>query len=326
MNIGIDIGGSHIGIALINKNVIKKKIELDINKKDNIKKYILDIVDYYINELLKIEKIEKIGIVGPGTPIKNEIGLKRIVNLGISEIKFDYISKKYNIPIQVGNDAKAAGLAEFKIGSLKKYNDSVFLCLGTGIGSAVFLNGELLVANKNMGFELGHMIINKNGLQCNCGKKGCFETYCSIKRFKENIKKILNIQEIESKDVLSIITSNMDNKKIVEVINEYIDNLIVGLSNIIDIFEPEAICIGGSFVHFKSIFYERLVDEINKRKYYFNKDSTTKIVLAELKNDAGMIRIINLNMVFVDVLEDLIIYFFSINFYKLLLLKNQIDN
>ncbi len=289
MNIGIDIGGSHIGIALIEDGKIVKKVEQDIEKIDGIEKHILDIIDFYIDAFSQMGNVEKIGIVAPGTPIKNSLEIKRIVNLGIEKIDFEYILKKYNIPIQVGNDAKAAGLAEFEFGSLKQYNDAVFLCLGTGIGSAVFLNGSLLKANKNIGFELGHMVIDKNGIECNCGKKGCFETYCSMKRFKERVKKILQLDNIDAPDLVGILESNLQKPEVRELVNNYIENMIVGLSNIIDIFEPEAICLGGSFVHFKNIFYEQLVDEMDKRKYFFNKDSKTSIVLAELKNDAGIL-------------------------------------
>ncbi len=289
MNIGIDIGGSHIGIALIEDGKIVKKVEQDIEKIDGIEKHILDIIDFYIDAFSQMGNVEKIGIVAPGTPIKNSLEIKRIVNLGIEKIDFEYILKKYNIPIQVGNDAKAAGLAEFEFGSLKQYNDAVFLCLGTGIGSAVFLNGSLLKANKNIGFELGHMVIDKNGIECNCGKKGCFETYCSMKRFKERVKKVLQLDNIDAPDLVGILESNLQKPEVRELVNNYIENMIVGLSNIIDIFEPEAICLGGSFVHFKDIFYEQLVDEMDKRKYFFNKDSKTNIVLAELKNDAGIL-------------------------------------
>ena len=199
------------------------------------------------------------------------------------------ISEKYNIPIKLKNDSKAAGLAEFKYGSLKEYNDAVFLCLGTGIGSAVFLNGKLLEANKHVGFELGHIVIDRDGIKCNCGKKGCFETYCSIKRFKENARKVLNVGEIPAEELLKIIKENLENKEITKLIDEYIDNLIIGLSNVIDIFEPEAISLGGSFVFFKDLFYEKLIAEMQKRKYVFNKESVPEIVLADLKNDAGMI-------------------------------------
>ena len=289
MRIGIDLGGSHIGIALIENNIIKEKIEIELEKKENIVLYIMNILDYYISKFKEDNNIELIGIASPGNPNNSDFCITNIVNLGIERLDLNNIVEKYKIPIKLKNDSKAAGLAEFKYGSLKEYEDAVFLCLGTGIGSAVFLNGRLLEANKYVGFELGHIVIDRNGLQCNCGKKGCFETYCSIKRFKENAKKILKIEEIPSEELLEKIKENIEDKEISRLIEEYIDNLIIGLSNVIDIFEPEAISLGGSFVFFKDIFYTKLVSEINKRRYAFNKESIPEVVLAELKNDAGML-------------------------------------
>ena len=290
MKVGIDLGGSHIGVALINdKDEIVKKIEKDIEKSENISSEILAMIDSYISKFKEEYNIELIGIASPGNPKVNDLSISNIVNLGIEKLDFKDIFQKHNIPIKLKNDSKSAGLAEFKYGSLKEYEDAVFLCLGTGIGSAVFLNGKLLHANKHIGFELGHIVIDRRGEQCNCGKKGCFETYCAMKRFKERAKKLLNLDNISSEKLLEEIKKNKEAICISNLIDEYIDNLIIGLSNIIDIFEPEAISFGGSFVYFKDLFYEKLVTEMQKRKYTFNKDDVPKIVLAELKNDAGMI-------------------------------------
>lgn len=291
MKTGIDLGGSHIGIALINEeNKIVEKFEKDLEKNENICTEIIEIIDYYIGKYTKQYNVELIGIASPGNPKNSDLSITNIVNLGINKLELKGIYQKYNIPIKLKNDSKSAGLAEFKYGSLKQYNDAVFLCLGTGIGSAVFLNGELLQANKHIGFELGHMVIEKEGNSCNCGKRGCFETYCSMKRFKEKAKEVLWLEagNISSVKLLELIKENLENPKIKNLINEYIENLIIGLSNIIDIFEPEAISFGGSFVYFKDLFYDKLTFEMQKRKYTFNKD-VPKIVLAELKNDAGMI-------------------------------------
>lgn len=289
MKIGIDIGGSHIGIGLLNdENKIIKKIEKDITYEKEVEKRVIDYLEKNIDDLKKENDVKLIGIVTPGN-IKDNI-ITNLVNLGLDKLDLNCIINKYkDIPIKIKNDSKAAALAENEYGALREYKDSVFLCLGTGIGSAVFMNKRLLIANRNTGFELGHMIIKRGGIKCNCGKDGCFETYCSIKRFKEKIKEILEIDNCSSEELLRIIEKESNNKKVKEVIDEYIENLIVGLSNIIDIFEPEAICLGGSFVFFKDIFYNRLVSEMDKRRYVFNKDSIPEIVLAALKNDAGII-------------------------------------
>ena len=288
MKIGIDIGGSHIGIALLDKEgSIAQKKEIDMIPEFKTPKGIVEYLDKKIEELTKENNIELVGIACPGNP-KGEKATN-LVNLGVEVLDFTPLSEKYKIPFLVKNDSKAAGMAEMKYGALRGCKDAIFLCIGTGIGSAVFLNGRLLTANKNLGFELGHIIIQKDGLQCNCGKKGCFETYCSIKRFKEKVGQILCLENITSEQLLEKLKENLTKTEVENVIDEYIENLIVGLSNLIDIFEPEVICLGGSFVFFKDIFYDKLVTKMNTKKYVFNKESLPKIVLAKLKNNAGMI-------------------------------------
>lgn len=293
MKIGIDIGGSHIAIGLVNdEGKIIEKIEQDIEKQENMEEYVVNYVDKAIEKMTKNVDIDGIGIATPGNP--NGTVITNLVNLGIEKIDFKILEEKYNVNVQSINDGKAAGLAEKQYGAMKEYKDGVFLCLGTGIGGAVFLNNQLLQANRNPGFELGHMVIDRNGKQCNCGKKGCFETYCSMKRLKKELQEVLEQILVNKKiqDVIelkNLVYEKKENTQIKEILDEYIDNLIIGLSNVIDIFEPEVICLGGSFVYFKEILYNELVAKMEERKYVFNKGSLPKIVLAKLQNDAGII-------------------------------------
>lgn len=305
MKLGIDLGGSHIGIGLIKQGKIMTKYEDRDFWNDNFRIYEEptkameeaknDILDFIMKKIKQYNQkcvIDEIGIACPGDPLQKKLIIKNLVNLGINELDLNKVYEKTKIPMKLKNDAKAAAEAEHTYGALQGYDDAIFLCLGTGIGSGVFLNGKLLKANKHVGFELGHMIIDKDGLECNCGKKGCFETYCSIKRFKERVQKALNISNriyVGAPDLIRKINENMGNEKIQQLIDEFIENMIIGLSNIIDIFEPEAICLGGSFVFFKDIFYDKLVSELNNRKYYFNKGEAPRIVIAKLNNDAGII-------------------------------------
>ena len=111
------------------------------------------------------------------------------------------------------------------------------------------------------------MIIQKNGLECKCGKKGCFEKYASMKAFKDNLRKELGLNEkARGQDLLDIIRKNQDNPKIKRVINDYIDNLSIGISNIVNIFEPEVIGIGGSFVYFSDILLDKLKEQKKKNE------------------------------------------------------------
>ena len=180
-------------------------------------------------------------------------------------------------------------MAEKKFGSLKKYDDALFLILGTGVGGAVFLQGELLIPKRYSGFEVGHMVIERNGVKCNCGRKGCFEVYASMKRLKEKIKEEFKLNSIDGKEIKRFMIKNEGDKKLKVILDKYIENLAIGIANLINIFEPEAISIGGSFVHYKEILLEKLEKKLLEKTELYNKDDIPKIVMAELKNDAGII-------------------------------------
>ena len=111
------------------------------------------------------------------------------------------------------------------------------------------------------------MVIEKNGLPCNCGKRGCFEKYGSMKAFKENLRKELNFPEYQTGKMLAELLKNRNlsdelNLKMDKVVDEYIENLSIGLANLINIFEPELIGIGGSFVFFEDILLEKLKNKL----------------------------------------------------------------
>ena len=297
MNIGIDLGGSHIGVGLVDLNgkIVSKK-DTDIHMKDaiNIENFIIKTIVSDIKELLEFNKntLKDIDVIGIGTPGEPEKGIiKRIVNLGIKDFPIvQKLQKELNYNnIIIKNDGKCAAIAEKKYGSMKEFDDCVFLCLGTGIGGAAFLDSKLLKPKKHSGFEIGHMIIEKDGKLCKCGNRGCFETYCSMKRLKEKINREINKEHMESRDLLIFLKENSENEKIKEIIKEYIENLNIGLSNIINLLEPQCITLGGGFVHFKDILWNDLELEFKKAKYLFNKEDIPVIKLAELGNDAGII-------------------------------------
>lgn len=296
MQIGVDLGGSHIGVGIVNENgkiVIKKEQDLRLSNDNinNTKIYIRDTIISLINSALReigapICLIEKIGVASPGR-IENGV-IKALYNLGIKELDLAHMLKEYyGVEIRIKNDAKCAAIAEREYGALKNEKDAVFLCLGTGIGGATFYNGKLVEPNRQAGSEYGHMIIQKDGIECNCGNKGCFERYASMRAFKEGIKQVLKLDKaLTSKELLEELKKQLDNKDVNEYIDNYIDYLLVGLSNIVNIIEPEVICIGGGFVYFEKILYTKLIEKVNLNKYKFNKP---RIVLAELGNEAGII-------------------------------------
>ena len=298
MKIGIDLGGSHIAIGVVdNQGRIIEKQEKRILKKDkeNIKKVIEEYIVQTVERFEKDYKITEIGIAIPGT-VANGMIIKS-VNLGIENYNIvDKLNEKLNYKIKIKNDAKCAAIAENEYGSLKKYKRAVFVTLGTGIGGAVIINNELLDTGKLPGCEIGHMVVENDGVLCNCGRKGCFEKYASMKVFKNNLRKELNLDEKTSgKDLLNIIRESSKNKeskkyKVIEkVINKYINYLALGLANLINIFEPEAIGIGGSFVYFEEELLGRLKEKLLEKNMLFNPRENIVIETAILGNDAGII-------------------------------------
>lgn len=181
-------------------------------------------------------------------------------------------------------------MCEKKYGSLKEYKNCFFMCIGTGIGGAFFYNDELVTGGEYPGYEIGHMIIEKNGKLCKCGKRGCFEAYASMKNFGENVRNKLGIEkEINGKELFEILKNDESYRKVEMVVNEFIADLSIGISNIINIFEPEAISIGGSFAYYEEHFLDKINEFMKKQNLIYNKSKKTKIVMASMQNDAGII-------------------------------------
>lgn len=296
MKIGIDLGGSHIGIGLIQNDeiLIIKERNFDRHDRENLKENIIKYTENMISEILReknisIQDIELIGIASPGT-ISNGI-IEKAENLKLENFDFAGILKqKYNIEVIIRNDAKAAGLAEKKYGAMSNFDDCVFLTIGTGIGGAAFINGKLLEPKRFSGFEFGHMVLNKGGRLCACGKKGCFEAYASIRALKMQVTKDLDIDSDITGQYLRENLLIKDDPVIKDDIELFLEYLKTGICNLIDIFEPEVVCLGGSFAYYEeNPILEKLIEKINEPYSTFNHNNKPKILLAKYKNNAGII-------------------------------------
>ena len=300
MNIGIDLGGSHIGVGLIDKGTVVSKREIDININEiDIKEFIVRNICNFISEILKekeldLDDIEFIGISTPGVAKDNVI--YNMVNLGINEFKIaEMINKTFTKNIKLKNDAKCAAIAEFKYGCMKDYSDGIFLTMGTGIGGAAFINNRLIQSNTFPGTEFGHMVIQKDGKKCKCGNSGCFETYGAMTVLKQEIKNQYNLEDdISSKEIIDIIKDDIEKEKMSKIIDEYVSYIALGIANLINIFEPEVIGLGGSIVYIGDIITKKLENERIQKNLLFNKRNTINIQIATLGNDAGMIGAANL--------------------------------
>lgn len=291
MKIGVDIGGSHMAIGIIdNENNIIERYEKDYTKeeKDNIiltiERYIVDVVEDLKSRNIEIEKI---GIAVPGST-KNGVIIKAI-NLGIKNYDIaKSIKDKTNIAVQVINDAKSACKAEYNCIKKENIENMLFLAIGTGIGGGMIYNGKLMTGREFDGCEFGHMIIKQNGIPCKCGKQGCFEKYGSILEYKNKVKERLHIPpEINSDPLRDIM--NEHKGEIEDLRQEYLNDLALGISNLINIFEPDTVVIGGGFAHFAYMFMEDLKEKLLSSNLLFNKRDDIDLRVAKTQNDAAMI-------------------------------------
>ena len=288
MKIGVDLGGSHIAIGLVDNenNLISKK---EHNWTETERTKLFESVEYYSKKLIheiinenKSVEIEKIGIGYPYRNIVNGIIYKDGETFNLPDILY----KEFGISTYLKNDVKCSGLCEKRIGNLKDYDNCIFMTLGTGIGGAYFYNDALITPNQYQGFEFGHMIIETNGRKCRCGNCGCFEEYASMSVFRKQIADLFNLDDINSYKMFEIIQSKEKEEAVDKIIDEYINYLSIGISNLINIFEPDAICIGGSFVYYAPIFIEKLREKVQNN---FKNRTIPNIITAKYENDAGII-------------------------------------
>lgn len=290
INIGIDIGGSHVAIGLVSdEGEILEQFEKDytVEEKKNLINVAIDFIVKTVEDLKSSYTFSKIGIGVPGT-ISKGIILKS-VNLGLENYDLKKVLEdRLNITINIKNDAKCAAVGEYVYGVAKNYENVLFLTLGTGIGGAYLYKGKLLEGTNYSGTEFGHIIIKENGILCRCGKAGCFERYGSILTYKTKVIERLGLShDLAGPELRKIIENSQD--KIQDIQDEYLNDLSIGLSNLINIFEPDCVILGGGFARYDYILGAKLKEKLLNSNLLFNKRDDIIIMPASLGNEAGII-------------------------------------
>jgi glucokinase len=206
----------------------------------------------------------------------------------------------------VENDANAAAMGEAIAGSGKGVNTFIMVTLGTGVGGGIIIDGKIYSGFNNAGGELGHMVIEHNGRACTCGRNGCWETYSSAtglitmtKEYMMTNKKSLmwklvdnDIDKVGGKTAYK--AAGMGDMTARAVCAEYTDYLACGLANIINIFQPEIISIGGGVSNEGENLMAPLRELVESMQYTSRNTKKTQLRIATLKNDAGIIGAANI--------------------------------
>jgi glucokinase len=305
MYIGIDVGGTNLVAGLVNENAkILSKVSRPLPGSDDARVLVSELIAL-IHEVLNgndISSVQSIGIGLPGSVDKRSGDVIYCCNIPSLTVKTPLVSMiqgEFAVPVCLENDANAAALGEAYGGAAKGCDHSVFITLGTGVGGGIIINGAVYAGFNDLGAELGHMVIVHNGRLCGCGRRGCWETYASAtglifdtREAMQRDKDSLMWSESPSLDAVNGRTSFNAARKgdaaAIGVINGYIDMLACGLTSIINIFEPEVLCIGGGIGNEFDYFIKPLTVIVH-RDGYNRTDNKTRLCKAVLGNDAGVI-------------------------------------
>ena len=260
--VGIDLGGTNIKAGVVDSDGnLLNKLSIKTHAERDEKEIIHDMgklaVDVIKDLGKEISDIEAIGIGSPGTPDNEEGLLVYSANLPFNNSPMrKLIRDVVDLPVYIDNDANCAAMAEAVAGAAKGTGDSVTITLGTGVGAGVIINGRIYSGFNQAGSEFGHTVLVSGGLQCKCGRRGCFEQYASAsalarmtkeaaEKNPDSILKDLIAKEGGSNAKIAFDAMREGDKTAAELIESYTDYLADGLANVINTFMPEVLVVGG---------------------------------------------------------------------------------
>ena len=307
--VGIDLGGTNIVAGVVDDeyNIIAKancktavpRPEADIC--DSMAAVVKEAVE---KAKLTMDDIDYIGIGVPGAVNPETRVIETSPNLFFHNWEVaKMMEERLHKYTKVENDANAAALGEFLAGSAKGSKNAIAITLGTGVGGGIIIDGKIYSGSNYAGAELGHMVIVKDGIECGCGRKGCWEAYASatalirmtkdaIRNEKPEFSYMLNsvggdIEKVDGKTSFDAMLAGDNTGR--EVVEKYIDYLATGLINVINVFQPDVLCIGGGIANQGENLLGPLRTIIERERFTKHNDKQTKVCVATLGNDAGII-------------------------------------
>lgn len=303
---GIDLGGTNIKAGIVDgEGKLLNKVSIKTRAERAMEEIIHDMgklaVDAIKDAGLEVKDIEAIGIGSPGTPDNDEGLLVYSSNLPFNKAPMrKLIREVVDLPVYIDNDANCAAMAEAVAGAGKGAKDSVTITLGTGVGAGVIINGRIFSGFNQAGSEFGHTVLVSGGVQCGCGRKGCFEQYASASALARMTKEaaeanpdsLLNkVKEDfgEWNAQIAFVAMKQGDKVAEKVIDSYTDYLADGLANAINTFMPEVLVVGGGVCGEGDPLLIPMREKTMSRPYFGPGVKKTRIELAQMGNDAGIV-------------------------------------
>lgn len=306
-NIGIDIGGTNIAVGIVNDNYeIIADAKCKTKSERPAQNIIKDMADITLQALesagLSLNDINSIGIGCPGTVVAASGDVLTSNNLEWQNLPLVKMFKEHiNKTVYVENDANAAAYGEYLAGAGKGTKSFMTLTLGTGVGSGIIIDGKIYSGCNSAGGEFGHTVIVANGYTCTCGRKGCLEVYASASGLIRQTKEAM----LENKDSLmwQLVGGDIEqvsgrtaydgkrkgDKVAAEVVDNYQCYVAAGITNAVNVFQPQVLCIGGGISKEGDNILLPIIEIVKKERYSKNNPVQTEIKIAALNNDAGII-------------------------------------
>ena len=311
--IGVDLGGTNIAVGLVNENAeLVKKVSAPTGATRSGEEIVADIAALCKKVCeeagIAIESIVGVGIASPGIA-NHDTGVVEYAN-NLPFLKFpiaDLLRAQIgDIPVRIENDANAAAWGEAVAGAAKGTKNSVMITLGTGVGGGIVIDNKVYSGFNYAGGELGHIVIQVDGVPCSCGRKGCWEAYSSatalIRMTKEKIDEcratgrptIMTDQpKVSGRTACDAMRAGDEAAK--EVYDMYIKYLASGIATIVNIFQPEVISLGGGVSNEGQSLIDAIEPIVRAEQYGGDLVALTQIRIAKLGNDAGIIGAAMLN-------------------------------
>ena len=292
--VGVDVGGTNIKLGVVGPSgqvIVRNSFATKPFASSRIK--LIAALAYEIEASIITAGLNKKQIAGVG------IGLPGLVDYEKGIVRFlpnisgwrsvhlkSILQKKVKLPVFVDNDVKIITLAESKFGAGRGVRNLVCLTLGTGVGAALILNGQLYRGQDNAAGELGHMPLNEDGPPCNCGGFGCFETYVGNRALLALASRVMGKANITLEETFAL--AKKGNKKALLFWKTAAGHIGNGLVGIVNLLNPRLIIIGGGISHNEKFLFKIITETIRRRAMSL-QGSAFKIKRAKFKDDAGII-------------------------------------
>ncbi len=305
--LGIDLGGTNIVAGVVDENFKivgfgKRKTNTPRKPEAIVDDMVSAVYDAVKNAGITMDDIDGFGVGSPGA-IEAKTGVVAYAsNLGFYDIPLsDMLYERTGKRFYVENDANAAAYGEYIAGAGKGCNNFIAITLGTGVGGGIIIDGQIYSGSNGAGAEIGHTVIQMNGQECSCGRQGCFETYASatalirqtkqaMKKYSDSIMWQLCGGDINNASGITAFKAKRSGDMAgAMVVDQYIRYLAVGIANVLNIFQPDMICIGGGVSKEGNYLTDPLNEIISGENFARDIAGKTVIKVADLGNDAGII-------------------------------------